>query len=350
MASTSTLREVADMAGVSIGTASQALNNRPNVSPETRSRVLDAAITLGYHKESHGNLEENAISIIGMLVKHDYGLDVTVNPFYPHIERGIERECRKRNIGLMYSAIEVDHQNRPVIWPSMISEQRIDGLLLIGTFIEDTIDMIQDRLGLPIVLIDSYASHLPFDSVLIDNTVGATSAINYLIGLGHQHIGLIGSNPESPPGVFERRLYYQKTLQVAGIPYEYIVDSELQRASAYDAARHLLKSSPQVTAIFSVNDDSAIGVMNAVHDMGLRVPEDVSVIGFDNIDVAKEVTPALTTVHVHKSWLGILGVRNLIDRIQNPDQPRIITTVTTQIIERDSVCAPRSMVFHEGGA
>jgi DNA-binding LacI/PurR family transcriptional regulator len=345
MASSVTLRDVAEIAGVSIGTASQALNNRPNVNPETRSRVLDAALSLGYHKVSLNNHVENAVSVIGMLVKHDYGQEVSVNPFYSHVERGVESECRKRNIGLMYSAIEVDHKNRPVIWPSMVSEQRIDGLLLIGTFIEDTIDQVQHRIGIPIVLIDSYASHLPFDSILIDNAEGATSAVNHLIELGHRHIGLLGSNLESPPGVFERRVYYQQTLQKAGIQDEYIEDCELNRGSSYQATQRLITRCPQITAIFSVNDDSAIGVINAVRDMGLNVPDDISVIGFDNIDVAKEFAPALSTVHVYKSWLGILGVRNLVDRILHPDQPRTITTVTTQLIMRESVGPPRQRVI-----
>ncbi len=341
MKSSAKLREVAEMAGVSIGTASQALNNRPNVSPETRSRVADAANILGYHKDSHNNHAGSNISIVGMLVKHDYGLEVTVNPFYSYVERGVERECRKRNISLMYSAIEVDQRNRPILWPSMISEQRIEGYLLIGTFIDDTIDLIQDRINKPIVLIDSYASHLPFDSVLIDNAAGAAIAVNHLISLGHKHIGLIGSNPESPISVLERRASYQKTIKLAGIENEYIEDCELTRDAAYQATQKLLHRSPQITAIFSTNDDSAIGVMNAIHDMGRKIPEDISVIGFDNIDVAREITPALSTIHVHKSWLGILGVRNLVDRIQNPDQPRINTIISTHLIERESVGRPR---------
>jgi DNA-binding LacI/PurR family transcriptional regulator len=341
MASTARLREVADMAGVSIGTASQALNNRPNVSPETRSRVVDAAITLGYHKDSHNNHVENAISVIGMLTKHDYGIEVTVNPFYSYVERGVESECRKRNIGLMVSAIEVDHQNRPVVWPSMVSEQRIDGLLLIGTFLDDTIDLVQRRINIPIVLIDSYASHQLFDSVLIDNTEGAITALNHLIEKGHKHIGLLGTNPESPPSVLERREGYRKALQRAGINDEYIKDCELTRESAYQATQRLLRCCPQITAIFSANDDTAIGVMNAARDMEFAIPDDLSVIGFDNIDVSRDLAPALSTIHVYKSWLGILGVRNLVDRIQTPDQPRIITTVITQLIVRDSVGPPR---------
>ena len=197
--------------------------------PKTRARVIDAAITLGYHKDIHNNHVENPISVIGMLVKHDHGLEVTVNPFYSHVERGVERECRLRNIGLMYSLIEVDHLNRPIIWPSMISEQRVDGLLLIGTFIEDTVEQVQRRSNIPLVLIDSYASQLPFDSVLIDNTGGATCAVNHLIELGHRHIGLLGSNPESPLGVFERRISYKTTLKRAGIQDEYIEDCGLNR-------------------------------------------------------------------------------------------------------------------------
>ena len=284
------------------------LTTGPMFHRKTCSRVIDAATVLGYHKISHNHHNENAISVIGMLVKHDYGLDDTVNPFYSHVERGVERECRKRNISLMYSAVEVDHKNRPVIWPSMISEQRIDGLLLIGTFIEDTIDLIQGRINIPIVLIDSYAANLSLDSVLIDNTEGASSAVNHLIGFGHRYIGLLGSNMESPPGVFERRISYQKAMQKVGIQDEYIGNSELNRGSAYQATQLLLQRCPQITAIFSVNDDSAIGVMNAIHDMGRSIPEDISVIGFDNIDVAKEVHPRLAPfMCINPGWVFLVS-------------------------------------------
>lgn len=189
-----TLREVAETAGVSIGTASQALNNRPNVSSETRTRVIDAAKALGYPvRESVTPCEAN-LSVIGMLTKHDHGLDdAIVNPFYSYVELGVETECRKRGISLMMAAVDVDTQNHPVAWPAMLSEPRIDGLLLIGTFIEDTIDQIHQRLNIPIILVDSYAPRLPFDSVVIDNFHGAQTAVEYLIECGHRHIGLIGS-------------------------------------------------------------------------------------------------------------------------------------------------------------
>lgn len=339
MSASATLREVAEMAGVSIGTASQALNNRPNVSPDTRARVVEAAKTLGYPVKELFGVSEANLAVIGMLTKHDYGSveDVIVNPFYAHVEAGVENECRKRGISLMMAAIEVDRQNRPVVWPAMLVEQRIDGLLLIGTFIEDTIDMIQQRLNIPIVLIDGYGPRLPFDSVVIDNFHGGQTAIEYLISCGHRHIGLVGSTKESSPSILSRRGSYLNTLRQHGIIDTYISDSIADRQHAYVAATELLKDNPQISAVFAVNDDTAIGVINAAHDLGLDVPGDLSVVGFDNIDLAKEISPSLTTIHVYKSWLGMLGVRTLIERAQNPDQPKITTVVSTQLLVRESV-------------
>ncbi len=338
MPSSTTLRDVAELAGVSIGTASQALNNRPNVSPETRTRVMDAAMALGYQvKEPIIQAPEMDLSIVGMLTKNDFGLPITANAFYSYVQAGVESECRKRNMGLMYATIIVDQQNKPVTWPTMISEQRIDGLLLIGTFISDTIDLIKRRSDLPIVLIDSYAPELPFDSVVTDNTRGAASAVQYLVTQGHQCIGIIGSNPGSPPSILERRRGYFDALQAQGIQDLFVQDSFLYMELGYEATRKLIKRCPQVTAIFACNDEVAIGSLRAARDMGMDVPGDLSVIGFDNVDMAKAVTPALTTVHVHKTWMGVVGLRHLLDRAHNPDRPKVTTLISTQLIIRETV-------------
>jgi DNA-binding LacI/PurR family transcriptional regulator len=224
----------------------------------------------------------------------------------------------------------------------MISEKRVDGLILMGTFIEDTIGMIRKQAGAPIVLVDSYAPSFPFDSVVIDNVQGSFNAVKSLIENGHRHIGLIGTNPMSPPGVVERRTGYLKALEVHGIRESYVEESMLVRRNAYDATLYLLQRAPQVTAIFSANDDTAIGVINAAHDLGLAVPKDLSVIGFDNIDVAKEIRPALTTIHVHKTWMGALGVRFLLERALNPEQPKLSVTVATELIVRETVGPARN--------
>lgn len=341
MANSVTLHDVAQLAGVSIGTASQAINNRPSVAHDTRARVLDAARTLGYPlKGIHNGAGENPLSIIGLLTKHDYGFPFEVNAFYSYIHAGIESECRRQNISLMFSNIEVDPCNHPVVWPAMIAEKRIDGLILAGTFIENTIGLLGQRVDIPIVLVDSYAPNLPFDSVVIENVAGATTAMNHLLTQGHTHIGLIGWAKKSPPGINERYIGYNRALETHNIPTRYVEESGLNREEGYRAAAQLLQRAPEITAIFACNDLTAIGAIHAARDMGIAVPEDLSIIGFDNIDMAKEVTPALTTIHVYKTWLGIFGVRQLITRAMNPEQPKTTTTIMTDLVVRESTGHP----------
>jgi LacI family transcriptional regulator len=275
-----------------------------------------------------------------MLVKHDFGLAPDVNPFYSHVQAGVETECRKHDISLMYANIEVDAANRPVIWPPMLTEQRVDGLLLVGTFIEDTASILRSRLDLPIVLVNGYAPRLPFDSVVIENRGGTKAAIEHLIAKGHRHIGLLGTNPASPPSVMERRLAFVDTLREHGLPERYIEESELSQQSGYAALQRLVRRAPEVTAFFACADIVAIAALNAARDLGIDVPGQLSVVGFDNIDMSTVVTPALTTVHVHKTWMGALGVRQLLHRSEEPQQPKLTISVATQLVERDSVAPP----------
>ena len=338
MASSVTLRDVAKLAGVSIGTASQALNNRPNVAPETRARVIDAARSLGYP------LKDPALAsgvdhpaVIGMITKHDVGYPVEVNAFYSYIQLGVEAECRNRQISLMYASVEVDPANRPVEWPSMVNEQHVDGLVLAGTFIEETADLFQRRIDVPIVLVDSYAPNLPFDGIVIDNAPSAMTAVECLIERGHEKIGLVGWNEQSPPSVNERQIGYRRALQKHGIRETYVEPSGLNREAGHDALQALLRRHPEVTAVFACNDLSALGVLSGAREMGLDVPSDLSVIGFDNIDMAREILPPLTTIHVYKTWMGILGVRRLLERIQDPGQPKVTMILGTQLVMRESV-------------
>lgn len=341
-----TLQDVAKLAGVSVGTASQALNNNPKVTEETRSRVIDAARTLGYvFKERQNPVapRESPVSVIGVLSKHDVGDVSLVNPFYSHVIAGIEAECRKQGISLMISSIEVDLQNRPVEWPAMLEKRMVDGIIFIGTQVEDTAHAVRQRLDVPIVLVDSYAPNLNFDSVLTDNFTGAQMAVQHLIDLGHRHIGLIGSKENSVPSIAERRQAYIQTLQAAGIFNEnYIYNSELYRPGAHEGAVVLMQKYPEITAFFACNDDTAAGVIAAAVDLGKKVPRDISVVGFDNIALAGELAPPLTTVHIHKNWMGILGVRYLLERAEHPEKPKSTTFISTQLVVRKSTAPPRA--------
>lgn len=340
-----TLHDVAKLAGVSVGTASQALNNNPKVNSETRSRVIDAANTLGYvikEKQDYLAAHQSPVKVIGVLSKHDVGDVTLVNPFYSHICAGIEAECRKLGIGLMISGIEVDLHNRPVEWPAMLENKLVDGLIFVGTHIEDIAQAVKNHLDVPIILIDSYTSNHAFDCILTDNYKGAEMAVQHLLDLGHRHIGLIGSKQHSVPSIAERRMAYIHTLQALGVFDEnYIYDSELSRPSAYEGALSIIRLHSEISAIFACNDDCASGVLAAVRELGLRVPEDISIVGFDNISISSEYVPPLTTVHVHKNWMGILGVRFLLERAANPEKPKTTTLISTQLVVRKSTAPPR---------
>lgn len=343
MAMSPTLRQVAEEAGVSVGTASQALNGRPNVSAETRARVLTVASTLGYQtREPRARPAETTVSVVGLLTKHDHihNEPPLANAFYSHIQAGVEQACRRAGLSLMLGGLEVDRRNRPMLWPAMIEEQRVDALLLAGAFLEGSLVQIRQRLSVPVVLIDSYASTQLFDSVVTDNVEGGRAAVAHLVELGHRIIGLVGWNEDAHPSLQGRHEGYQRGLREAGLSAQYAEASEVNREGAYEATRRLLQRTPAVTAIFACNDEMAIGVIRAAQELGRRVPQDLSVVGFDNIDLARELQPALTTVHVHKSWMGIVGVRLLLERAQSPEQPRMTTTVATTLVVRQTTCPP----------
>lgn len=335
MTSAVTLRAVAELAGVSLGTASQALNNRRNVAPETRARVLEAATALGYPIRVRDASGE--VSKVGMLLKHHADEATAVNVFYAHILAGVESECRSRGLSLMYSNVVVDERSRPLEWPAVTRDWEVDGLIMVGIYLEELVSLTGRGAETPVVLIDGYAAGGSHDSTLTDNVQGAFEATAFLIGQGHTCIGLVGSAVDAYPSIRQRREGYLDALRAHGIPDAYIQESRLIRSDAYEAAQQLLQRAPQITAIFACNDDTAIGALRAAQDMGLDVPGDLSVVGFDNIELASEIRPALTTVHVHKVWMGRIGVRCLLERAQNPDQPALTTLLATELVVRESV-------------
>ena len=334
-----TLRDIAKQADVALSTVSQVLNNKPGVSADLRKHVLTVASELGYRQKITVDAPLGSqLEVIGILTKRSNGDPLEVNPFYSYVLAGAERECARHNISLMYANVEVDDSNRALSLPAMLLDQRVDGVIVVGTFLEETILDISRRSGQNIILVDAYtAGQNTFDSVLIDNYNGAKSAVEHLISLGHRHIGLIGSNPESYPSIYERRDGYRAALQRHGLSTEYIEEGTLDRADAIQATMRLISRAPQITAIFGCNDNVAIGIINALHHLGKRVPQDISVIGFDDIDLAQEITPTLTSIHVDKVLMGAMAMRMLRDRAESPDRAVVKTTITTQLMVRESV-------------
>lgn len=331
------MREVAEATGLSIGTVSEALRNKAGVAPETRSRVVEAAAEMGYTPRRSATPSSKAPSIIGLLLKLHTNAPMTINPFYSYVLTGAERECQRQGLGLMYSSAEVDEFNRFLSYPTMLSDHRVDGVLIVGIMLEDK--MVENLLqaGFPVILVDSYTPEpVIFDAVITDNMNGAFSAVRYLIENGHTRIGLLGSIPDAYPSIKERREGYIRALKHYNISKTYIENGLLTLPDGYEAAQRLLKRHPEITAVFACNDEVAKGTIAAANELGLQVPHDLSVVGFDNSDMARQTIPSLTTVHVDKTSMGAIAVQLLLDRSENPDRAIVTTLLSTKLVERES--------------
>lgn len=332
-----TLRDIAQRSGYSLGTVSQALSHKPGVARDTRERIFEVAQEMGYRfpPRKHVRSPDEATTI-GLLVKQDHHLPYLANPPYSRVLAGVERECQRHGFTLMLASVDVDSMNRVVNWPPLLFDGRVDGLIVVGAFRQHALAQIENQAA-AIVLVDDYAPGLRIDSIVADNLNGAQAAVAHLIERGHTRIGLVGGTASAFPGIRERRKGYTRALEQAGITTTTIEDSLLTRESGYDATLRLLRQSPDVTAIFACNDEVAMGVLDAAHDLNLAVPDDLSLVGFDNIDLAQDLTPRLTTVNIDKALMGVLGVRQLRDRFAHPEHASLTIVVGTELVVRDSV-------------
>jgi LacI family transcriptional regulator len=331
------ISDIARQSGVSMATVSLALNNKPGVSEETRLRVLKVAEELEYPiKPVPAAGKNNHLTTIGMVVKTD-PIPPQANPFYSKVIVGIEDVCRRDGINLLFATLPVDDNNHPVEVPLMFSSDNVDGLLMVGTFVDETITSISAKRTPPIVLVDGYSTTECFDMVISDNFHAAYQAVEYLIKNGHRHIGLAGSDINCYPSLKERRNGYLRALKENEITDVYIANFNINKTHGYDETVCLLKEHPQITALFCVNDDVASAAIRAAQDQGKRVPEDISIVGYDDTYIAAHTRPGLTTMHVDTVAMGRAAVHLLSLRLDNPESARMTMTVHSTLVERESV-------------
>jgi len=337
-----TMKDIAQESGVSLSTVSLVLNDKPGLPQETRMRVLTVARELGYEFRTVPPMmmKPTVLKTIGMLVKRAQGDSAppSANVFFSHVIHGIEAGCRQENISLLYGTLPVDENNNSLEIPLLIDDPRIDGLMMVGNYIDEKLNTAIKQRGIPVVLAEAYCCSGEYDTIGIDNSEGAYNAVKYLIGLGHRHIAFLGSFPDSRISFRYRRQAYAQALKDHGIEQAYYGDCPHNNRGAIIAAtRTLLTENPQITAIFGCNDEVAMIGMHSVAAMGKRVPDDVSFIGFDNNANAEYSIPPLTTMNVDKVSIGRLAVQLLITRAENPDQGFISMILHSKLVERKSV-------------
>jgi LacI family transcriptional regulator len=331
-----TLAQVAKLAGVSQMTASRALNDKPGVSQETREEVLKIAADIGYIvNRSAQKLSGSRNGIIGIMTP------VLDNHYVGELVVGVGRAARAQGYEtLVYTLFDEDrHSHRSVLG---LIKQFTDGVVAILPRESSYFNALAAA-GVPVVAIDQRCSLDGFPSISVDSYGGAVRAIEHLAQLGHTRIGFVAGD-ESIEGVRDRRRGYLDALARLGLPSDssLIAQGDLSQMRAFEAANTLLALPAPPTAIFAVNDLSAFGVIAAARERGLKVPRDVSVIGFDDIPMASQVHPPLTTIRQPFAQMGRAAVNTLLSQMDNEDAiaPRIV--LPTELIARQSTGpAPR---------
>lgn len=326
-----TIIDVARESGVSYSTVSRVLNGYEFVKPTTRAKVLEAAEKLGYVPNQQArSLAGGRSNLIGVLVP---GID---NGYVSELMRGIDEELAKSGYNLILYTTR-RQEGRESTFAASIMNGAADGLLLVApTTFSHYLPLLRNH-RFPHVMIDQ--SDMSGESAFVDatNWQGAYDATQYLIKLGHQNIGFI-SGLAGVGSAADRQRGYQAALADHGLPLNphLIVRGDYVEKGGYAAAQRLLELPERPTAIFAANDLSAFGAMEAITQHGLRIPEDISVIGFDNIPQTALVYPKLTTIHQPLEQMGQVAVKMLLEQLDNPEQAPRHVTLATQLVIRDS--------------
>ena len=340
-----TIADVARESGVSAATVSLALRNKAGLREETRQRVLDAAQQLGYrYQASNQAATRQEVDQIGVLVKTRNNDSAATNSFYGPILAGIEEICRRRQIHLVYANLLVDESNAPIDPPRLLTDRRTDGLLVVGMQINQSFCTLLQQDSSPVVLVDAYAEGNPFDAVVSDNIAGAYAATHHLIAQGHRHIAIFGSQRHAFPSIAERREGYTKAICEAELT-PCFWDCPLWPDAAAKMAPTYLADHPEISAVFACNDAVAMVLFRAAQEQKREIPTDLSIIGFDNIELAQHTHPPLSTMRVDKTGMGRLAAQLLLNRIEYPAAAPVHALIHPQLIRRQSVAVCKAQGF-----
>lgn len=327
-----TVRDIAKAAGVSPATVSNAFSGNNRISDETRLRVLEIARQMGYKDMSRPQLKKS----IHFVIFRRHGRVVIDSPFFSELITGIESACRRHGYELSISYAYKGDKELMRELTGDISRP----MLLLATEMSDEDIRPFLQVKAPLVVLDSRFMSTGFASVHIDNIKAGYIAAEHFVRCGHRAFGLITSSIPFN-NVRDRQLGFELALRERGFAIEpediFAVDPTVE--GAYEDMRALLaaRAAKMPAAVFAFNDLVAAGAIRAMKQHGLRIPEDVSVIGMDNLPTASMLNPALTSVHVPKYDMGGVAVEQLIRMADNRDLPITNTTVDVMLIDRDSV-------------
>ncbi len=328
-----TIYDVADHAGVAISTVSRVLNNSSDVSEPTRARVLKAIDELEFRPDRTAkSLAQKATKSFAVAIP------TFTMPFHTELLKGIRFRLRNHDIDLLLCDLGSTSPHQTLM--NFLSRGAVDGLLLIGVPVEDRIAHELRALHAPVVLVGT--AHSDFDSFYWDDQAGAAAAIDHLVSLGHRHVGIITSH--TPGTVQDERLKgIEVAMRKAGLPFgpDAVITGQTEKhagfseEAGYEAMEQILKEEPQITAVFAMSDVQAIGAWKAVRDAGKDVPQDVAIVGYDDIKSSYYV--GLSSVDQRMHWVGEEATGLLLKRMEGDEEGRpVARIIVPELVARSS--------------
>lgn len=326
-----TMKDVARLAGVSTSTVSHVINQDRFVTEKTRAKVLQVVRELNYTPSALArSLKVKQTKTIGMLVT------ATNNPFFTEVMSGVEQYCQQNQYNLIITSTQGDNARLEQNLQTLLQKQ-VDGLLLMCGDSRLNAQVSLD-FKLPVVVLDWWFNELQGDKIIEDSQLGGYLATKALLEAGHRDIGIITGNLQKSLA-HGRLLGFRQALQEVGIVEnpQWVLPSHFDFAGGLAAMRQLLALAKRPSAVFCCSDSIAVGAYQALWEQGLRVPEDMSLIGYDDIELAAYLTPPLSTINQPKAQLGQLAVQTLLARIQDPQKAPQTLVLAPKIVMRNSI-------------
>lgn len=352
-----TIKDIASRANVSSATVSRVLNDDPtlSVTEETRQRILEVSKELGYTTVRKRRNVQNLANLnsprIGIIVAHtlEEVIDGVDDPYFTSIRQGVESECLNRGV-FTNKVIRLSENNQKYIVGDL------DGLIIIGGISLNFINQLCGHLD-NIVFINHSLEEEEYDSVVVDYEKATKSALEHLLSLGYTHIGYLGGKErEQDSGrnlVIEdkRQTTFETMMKSKGLYHaDHVHIGEYTMSQGYELMKKVIKKGNLPHAFFIGSDSMSIGAMRALQESNLRVPEDVAIVSFNDVQMAKFTSTPLTTVKVHTEQMGRFGVQLLLDRINGRDIPLKVTVPTKLIIRESCGVNNRKIVIEKIGS
>lgn len=328
-----TIKEVSLLARVSPATVSRVLNGTARVNEGTRKRVVEAVRVLGYRPNAFAR---------ALATNRSGGIGITVNqvasPYFGAFIKGVEEVARAAGIHLMVSSGFADAELEQDSIEFLLG-RRCDGLVVQAEGLSDAylIDLVR-RAGTPVVIFGRHVAEIEDACVYMDNVLGGMLATNYLVEHDHRHIAHV-TGPLAWPDARDRLQGYRQALEAAAIGFDerYVIESTFYEEDGALAVLSLLERAPELTAIFLSNDQMAAGAMRVIRDQGRVIPSDISIVGYDDVYLARYLTPELTTIRQPLLDMGRTAAHLLLERLGEEQGEEVVRRFDPELVERQSV-------------